>query len=99
MVPTEFPQSSSPLVVAHRGASVELPENTLPAFEGAILAGADVVETDVRLTADGVPIVLHDADVSRCTDGAGFVHELTLQEVKRLDASGGRGTRAEIPTL
>jgi glycerophosphoryl diester phosphodiesterase len=99
MVPTEFPQSSSPLVVAHRGASVELPENTLPAFEGALAAGADVIETDVRLTADGVAIVMHDAYVDRVTDGVGLVSRLTLAEVKRLDASGGRSQRAEVPTL
>jgi glycerophosphoryl diester phosphodiesterase len=99
MVVTDFPPESYPLVVAHRGASSELPENTLPAFAGAIEIGADVVETDVRLTSDGVAVVLHDADVGRCTDGSGFVHELSLAEVKALDASGGRGDRAEVPTL
>jgi glycerophosphoryl diester phosphodiesterase len=99
MGPTEFPQSSTPLVVAHRGASVDLPENTLPAFEGALAAGADVIETDVRLTADGVPIVLHDAYVDRVTDGVGLVSQLSLADIKRLDASGGRGERTEIPTL
>ena len=49
----------------------------------------------MRLTADGVPVISHDADVSRRTDGSGFVHELTLAEIKRLDAGGG----AEVPTL
>jgi glycerophosphoryl diester phosphodiesterase len=88
-----------PAVVAHRGASVAYPENTLASFEGAVAAGADVVELDVRLTADGVPVILHDLDVGVATDGAGFVHELTLDQVKRLDASHGRGPRAEIPTL
>jgi glycerophosphoryl diester phosphodiesterase len=87
------------LVVAHRGASSDQPENTLIAFEAALRAGADVVELDVRLTADGVPVVLHDPDVSATTDGTGLVHTLTLAEVKRLDASGGRGSRQEIPTL
>ena len=95
----DFPADAYPLVVAHRGASSTFPENTLEAFEGAIEAGADVIETDVRLTADGVAVVLHDADVSRRTDGSGFVSELTLSEVKRLDASGGGETRAEVPTL
>jgi glycerophosphoryl diester phosphodiesterase len=99
MVSTEFPHSSSPLVVAHRGASVEHPENTLPAFEGALEAGADVVETDIRLTADGVPVVMHDAHVDRVTDGSGLVSSMTISEIKRLDASGGRGPRVEIPTL
>jgi glycerophosphoryl diester phosphodiesterase len=88
-----------PAVVAHRGASIAHPENTIEAFTAAIEAGADYVELDVRLTADGVAVVLHDLDVSRTTDGSGFVHELTLAEVKRLDASGGRGVPAEVPTL
>lgn len=91
-----FPQ---PLVVAHRGASADHPENTLAAFEAAARAGADLVELDVRLTADGVPVVLHDPDLARTTDAAGPVAELTLAEVKRADASGGRGPRQEVPTL
>jgi glycerophosphoryl diester phosphodiesterase len=88
-----------PAVVAHRGASIDHPENTIRAFEAAVEAGADFVELDVRLTADAVPVVLHDFDLSRTTDGSGLVHQLTLAEVKRLDASRGRGARAEVPTL
>ena len=88
-----------PKIVAHRGSSLRHPENTLEAFEAAIADGADAVELDVRLTADGVPVVLHDQDVSRTTDGVGLVHELTLAEVKRLDASRGVGQRTEVPTL
>lgn len=84
--------------MAHRGASSTTPENTLPAFEEAARAGADVIELDVRLTADGVPIVLHDPDVSGTTDGRGPVLGLTLAEVKRLDAGRG-GPRVEVPTL
>ena len=72
------------LVVAHRGASVEQPENTLEAFEAAIDAGADAVEFDVRLTADGVPVVMHDPDVSRTTSGQGLVSELTVEEIRKL---------------
>ena len=87
------------LVVAHRGASATEPENTLLAFEAALDAGADAVELDVRLTADGVAVVLHDPDVSGATDGSGLVHELALADVKRLDASRGRGPRQEVPTL
>jgi glycerophosphoryl diester phosphodiesterase len=89
----------TPLVVAHRGASVDQPENTLPSFEAAIGAGADVVELDVRLSADGVAVVMHDPDVSRATDGHGFVHEMPLPELKRLDASRGKGPRTEVATL
>jgi len=88
-----------PLVVGHRGASADEPENTIAALEAAVREGADAVELDVRVTADDVPVVLHDADVGVRTDGSGQVHTLTLAEVKRLDASGGRGERQEIPTL
>ena len=69
-----------PMVVAHRGASVEQPENTIAAFEAAIDAGADAVEFDVRMTADGDAVVMHDPDVSRTTDGTGVVSEMTLEE-------------------
>jgi glycerophosphoryl diester phosphodiesterase len=60
-----------PAVVAHRGASSELPENTLAAFEEAARVGADMVELDVRLTADGVPVVLHDPELGRAAARAG----------------------------
>jgi glycerophosphoryl diester phosphodiesterase len=71
-----------------------MPENTLAAFEAAIGAGADAVELDVRLTADGVPVVLHDAEVGVVTDGAGTVHRMSLADVKRLRVRG-----EEVPTL
>jgi glycerophosphoryl diester phosphodiesterase len=96
---SEIHERSGPLVVAHRGASHAYPENTLEAFEAAVADGADLVELDVRLTADGVPVILHDLDVGVTTDGQGFVHTMTLAEVKRLDASGGNGPRAAVPTL
>ena len=56
---------SRPLVIAHRGASLAYPENTLEAFEAAVLAGADMIELDARLSADGVAVVSHDQDVSK----------------------------------
>jgi glycerophosphoryl diester phosphodiesterase len=99
MVLANFERQIRPLVVAHRGASASYPENTLASFQGAVEAGADVVELDVRLTADNEAVILHDLDVGATTDGSGGVHTLTLAEVKRLDASGGRGPRAEVPTL
>ncbi len=86
-------------MVAHRGASALFPENTLAAFEGAIQAGADYIELDVRLTADGVPVIMHDADVGIRTNGSGFVHTFSLRELKRLDASGGLGPAVGVPTL
>jgi glycerophosphoryl diester phosphodiesterase len=87
------------LIIGHRGASAAEAENTLPAFEAAIGAGADGVEFDVRLTADGCPVVMHDADVSRTTDGAGLVRSLTLREVKRLRIPTAGGGSTEVPTL
>src|SRR6266480_6507973 len=65
-----FGRGKAAVVVAHRGASADEAENTLPAFEAAVRAGADAVEFDVRMTADGVAVVMHDPDVSRTTDGS-----------------------------
>jgi glycerophosphoryl diester phosphodiesterase len=72
--------------VAHRGYSAIAPENTLPALIAAVRAGATLVEFDVRTTADGVPVVIHDRTVDRTTDGAGEVTDLTVDEVRALDA-------------
>jgi glycerophosphoryl diester phosphodiesterase len=99
MANQEIERQNLPAVVAHRGASSTHPENTIEAYEGAIASGADLVELDVRVSADGVPVVMHDPHVGATTDGSGFVHMLTLAELKRLDASKGRGPRREIPTL
>ncbi len=90
------------LNVAHRGASAYAPENTLAAFDLALQMGADGVELDVKLTRDGVPIILHDEAVDRTTDGHGLITDMMLAEVKRLDAGSWfdprfRGER--IPTL
>lgn len=90
---------SKALVVAHRGASVEQPENTIEAFEAAMDAGADAVEFDVRMTADGVAVVMHDPDVSRTTDGVGLVSEMTLEDVRRLLIAVPGGGAAGVPTL
>ncbi|MGZ8578333.1 MAG: glycerophosphodiester phosphodiesterase, partial [Actinomycetota bacterium] len=87
-------------MVAHRGASAEVPENTLAAFERAVEVGADAVEFDVRLTRDGVAVVMHDADVDRTTDGRGLVRDHSLAEVKGLRALGGaEGRDQEVPSL
>jgi glycerophosphoryl diester phosphodiesterase len=88
-----------PLVVAHRGTSAEEPENTLRAFESAVELGADAVEFDVRMTADGHAVVMHDPAVDRTTDGHGLVRELTLTELKRLRVRSSSGRQEEIPTL
>lgn len=86
---------SRPLVIAHRGDSAHRPENTLAAFSAALERGADGVECDVRLCADGAPVVFHDEEVSRTTNGRGRVAAMSLAELKKLDA--GEGER--IPTL
>lgn len=94
--------ASRPLVIAHRGDSARAPENTLAAFDSAVRAGADMVELDVHLTRDGQPVVLHDHTVDRTTNGRGRVSDLTLAQVRALDAGGwfGRAFAGErIPTL
>jgi len=93
-----FPEDAFPLIVAHRGAPSTHPENTLPSFEAAIALGARIVELDVRVSADGVPVVMHDPTVDRTTDGSGSVHELTATELAQLNA-GTADTPAAVPTL
>lgn len=88
-----------PAVVAHRGASVDHPENTLEAFEAAIEVGADAIELDVRLSVDGVAVVMHDADVARTTDGRGLVHEMTFPQVKRLNIYVSGRPDSGVPSL
>jgi glycerophosphoryl diester phosphodiesterase len=78
-------------VIAHRGDSAHAPENTFAAFDQAVALGADALELDVRLTRDGVPVVIHDETVDRTTDGRGAVDSHTLAELQRLDA-GARYT-------
>lgn len=88
-----------PIVVAHRGAPLVEPENTIPAFEAAAAAGADAVEFDVRLTADGVPVVMHDAAVDRTTRGSGLVRDLTVEALGRLTIATPGGGETRVPTL
>ena len=92
----------TPTVVAHRGFSAIAPENTLPAFLRAIDAGADMIELDVRLTADHRLVVIHDATLERTTNGRGAVAHQTLDEPRRLDAGAWFGpvfAGAIVPTL
>ena len=90
-----------PYIVAHRGNQVICPENTLAAFRQAITDGADIIETDLHLSADGVFLCIHDDTVTRTTNGSGKVAQMTLPEIKGLSASHGRPEfHAErIPTL
>jgi glycerophosphoryl diester phosphodiesterase len=77
------------IVTGHRGALGSEPENTLRSFAHAVRVGCDEVELDLRVTLDGRLVVLHDATVDRTTDGSGEVAELTLDEVRALDAGCG----------
>ena len=74
------------LIIAHRGVKKFAPENTLPAIEKAIKMKLDYVELDVRTTKDGQLVLMHDASVDRTTNGRGNVRDLTLNEIKKLDA-------------
>ncbi len=105
-----FFSGPKPRIIGHRGAAGETPENTLPSFQRALADGAALVELDVHGTRDGAVVIIHDETVDRTTDGHGRVAELSLIEIKRLDAGyrftkdGGqtypyRGKRIEIPTL
>jgi len=83
------------LRIGHRGAAGHAQENTLAAIQKGIALGVDFVEIDVRRTADGVLVVLHDETVNRTTNGKGRVDRLSLQEVKKLNTGNGE----HIPTL
>ena len=98
------------LVIAHRGNSMHAPEDTMESLRQGMALGADGLEFDVRLSADGVPVVMHDPTLERTTDGTGPVAAHTLAELRTLDAGyrftrdGGRtypyrGRGIQVPTL
>lgn len=90
------------MIFAHRGASKEAPENTMPAFELAYQYVADGIETDVQLTKDNIPVLIHDETVNRTTDAIGFVKDYTYKELQALDAGSWKSPAyidAKIPTL
>jgi glycerophosphoryl diester phosphodiesterase len=97
-------------IIAHRGASGRAPENTIRAFELALEEGADAFELDVHVTADGVPVVVHDPTLDRTTDATGRVADLPLGRIQEADAGARfspdrgrtfpwRGQGIHIPTL
>lgn len=90
------------VVIAHRGEHLHHPENTLPAFQAAIDAGADYFELDVRTTSDGKFVIMHDSTLDRTTNGTGEVHNHTFNEIRSLDA-GAKFSPAfagtKVPTL
>ena len=83
------------MIIAHRGASAYEPENTIKAVRRAWELGAPMVEVDVRLCKDGEVVVIHDETLDRTTNASGYVRDLNLEELRRVDA--GKGER--IPTL
>ncbi|MBN2410585.1 glycerophosphodiester phosphodiesterase family protein [candidate division KSB1 bacterium] len=89
-------------VVGHRGNVKFAPENTIPAFETAFRLGADLVELDIRETKDGVLVIMHDESVDRTTNGTGKVADMTLAEIKNLDAGSWFGPEfkgVQVPTF
>lgn len=90
------------VIIGHRGAAGRAPENTIPSIEEALRLEADAIEVDLRQTADGEIVAIHDEDVDRTTDGSGRVAEMTLEEIRSLDAGSWFDPRYEgtrVPTL
>ena len=109
-LPTADRPLSTPLIIGHRGAAAVAPENTLISFERAFADGADGIEFDVRLAADGVPVVIHDATLRRTALKRGRIAHLSSTELVELDAGTWFNLRypskahplyaqARIPTL
>lgn len=90
------------LLGAHRGDRRHYPENTMAAFRAAVKIGCDAIETDVRMTKDGHLVLIHDRDVDRTTNGHGKVDDMTLDELRELDAGSWKSpvfTGEKIPTV
>jgi glycerophosphoryl diester phosphodiesterase len=98
----KYPPIIAPLIIAHRGANVDAPENTLIAIELAAQQGATWIEVDLHLTADHKIVVIHDETLHRTTDGKGRVLERTFAELQQLDAGGwfaNEFTGVRLPSL
>lgn len=89
-----LPDRRKPYIMAHRGNRVAFPENTLSAFKQAVSDGADIIETDLQVTADGQFLCLHDDTLDRTTDGSGLVADLTLDQARSYNAAF---TRSDLP--
>ncbi len=91
-----------PLLIAHRGMSRQYPENTMPAFEAAVQAGADMIELDIALSSDGAFVVIHDDTLMRTTDSSGFVCHYPSDEIVEMDAGHWFGSQPDsihVPAL
>jgi len=102
--------AATPLVIAHQGGDGVWPGDTMFAFEQAVAIGSDVLEMDAHITKDGEIVLMHDETVDDTTDGSGLIEELTLAEIKQLDAAYQwsiddgktfpyRGKDIQVPTL
>jgi glycerophosphoryl diester phosphodiesterase len=76
-----------PIVIGHRGAAGDCPENTLLSFDTALRQGAQILESDVHVSRDGIPVLLHDPSLERTTDGSGDAAEFDWAELRQLDAA------------
>lgn len=97
-----FDSYPRPFLLAHRGACAHAPENTMESFQLAFEQGADGIELDAKLSADGEVVVIHDGTVDRTTNGRGRVSQLTLAELRSLEAGSFFSEKyrgAKIPTL
>jgi glycerophosphoryl diester phosphodiesterase len=97
-VPEAYPDGRPVQVVAHRGASEDVPEHTLAAYRKAIEDGADALECDIRLTADGELVCVHDWRVNRTSNGRGAVSSLELADLAALDFGSWKGQHADPET-
>ena len=98
----KYMDGSRILLGCHRGDRKNFPENTMSAFRAAVELGLDAIETDVRMTKDGHLVLIHDRDVARTTNGKGNVDEMTLEEIRALDAGFWKGPEhvgQRIPTV
>lgn len=95
-----FARPAYVLVASHRALHNQHPENSLPAFRAAVDAGIDIIETDVKVTKDGVPVLMHDRTINRTTTGTGDPEKYTLAELRQFHLKvGDKVTSEKIPTL
>jgi len=86
-----FLDGPKPRVIAHRGLSLEFPENTLGAFRAAVEAGADILETDIHVSKDGEAVIAHDPDLARLTGRTGRIADYTANQLSQMDLGAGQG--------